>query len=147
MKTLREFIKKEVKRISEEGMKSYPVPSEIKLALVRDLKLKPLIRYVSTLKAVASVPPSYRVFFINNQHIDLIIQDLGIQALINHKTYWLQDTTEAAEAIKAMNRILTQPIPKTGEEAGESGGESGEGGDTEMEPETGGEEEESEPEA
>ena len=79
------------------------------------------------------------------QHIDLIIQDLGIQALINHRTYWLHDTTETAEAIKAMNRILTQPIPKGGEETGE--GEAGEeSGDTEMEPETGGEEE-PEPEA
>ena len=144
MKTLREFIKKEVKRISEEGMKSYPIPPEIKSSLVRDLKLNPLIRYVYTLKAVASVPPSYRVFFINNQYIDLIIQDLGVQALINHKKYWLHDTTEAAEAIKAMNRILTQPIPKAGEEAGEAGEEGGEGGDTEMEPETGGEEEEPE---
>ena len=43
-----------------------------------------------------------------------------------------------------MNRILTQPIPKAGEEAGEAGEEGGEGGDTEMEPETGGEEEEPE---
>ena len=136
MKTLREFIKKEVKRISEEGMKSYPIPPEIKSALVKDLKLNPLIRYVSTLKAIASVPPSYRVFFINNQHIDLIIQDIGIQALINHNTYWLYDTREAAEAIKAMNRILTQPIPKKGGEENEGGADE-ESGDTEMEPETG----------
>ena len=38
MKTLREYIKKEVKRISEEGMKSYPVPPEIKSSLVRDIE-------------------------------------------------------------------------------------------------------------
>tara|TARA_R110001583_G_scaffold194480_1_gene365437 strand:- start:24 stop:458 length:435 start_codon:yes stop_codon:yes gene_type:complete len=144
MKTLREFIKKEVKKISEEGMKSYPIPPEIRNALENDLKLKPLVRFVATTKAVTSVPPSYRVFFINNQYIDLIIQDLGIQALISHRKYWLHDTSEAELAIQAMNRILTQPIPKAGEEEGES---SEEGGDTEMEPETGDEEETEEPAA
>ena len=114
MKTLREFIKKEVKRISEEGMKSYPIPPEIRNALENDLKLKPLVRFVATTKA-----------------------------LISHKKYWLHDTSEGELAIQAMNRILTQPIPKSGEESGEEES-SEEGGDTEMEPETGDEEEEPE---
>ena len=71
MKLIREYIKKEIKRLSEDGMRSYPVPPEIRNALENNLKLKPLVRYISTIKASATVPPSYRVFFNNNQSIDL----------------------------------------------------------------------------
>ena len=132
MKLLREYIKKEIRRISEEGMKSYPIPPEIKNALENGLKLKPLVRYVSTLKSSATVPPSYRVFFNNNQTIDLYIEQIGIRAEIDHKFYWLHDIREANEAIKALNRILTQPIPVSGEEGEGSEGDkdSGDSGDT-----------------
>ena len=46
---------------------------------------------------------------------------------------------ETAEATKALNRLLTQPIPSSGEEdtgetTGDEGGDTG-GEDTEMEPE------------
>ena len=51
---------------------------------------------------------------------------------------------ETAEAIKELNRLLTQPIPSSGEEddgetAGDSGGDTGDtdtgdSADTEMEP-------------
>ena len=142
---IREYIRKEIKRLSEDGMKSYPIPPNIKHALTYSLKLNPLVRYVSTLKASATVPPSYRVFFNNNQHIDLIMQDLGIQALISNKKYWLDGMGDdgVGEAIKAMNRILTQPIPVSSEEETEEGGEVDDG-EAEMEPETGGEEEEPE---
>jgi hypothetical protein len=140
MKQLREYIKKEIRRISEEGMKSFPIPSEIRVALERDLKLKPLIRYVSTLKAAATVPPSYRVFFNNNQYIDLYLEQIGIRAKIDHKFYWLNDIREANEAIKALNNVLTQPIPTQGEEGGEDTEDTG-GTDTEMEPEEPAEEE------
>ena len=71
MKQLREHIRKVIKEIET---KRYPVPPEIINALTNDLKLRPLIRYVSTTKAVNSVPPSYRVFFHNNQYIDLYIE-------------------------------------------------------------------------
>ena len=142
MKLLREYIKKEIKRLSEEGMKSYPLPPEIRNALENSLKLKPLIRYVSTLKASATVPPSYRVFFNNNQYIDLYMEQLGIRAEIDHRFYWLHDVREANEAIAALNRILTQPIPQAGETEEEEGGEEGGGEESEMEPEAGGEEEE-----
>jgi hypothetical protein len=128
MKQLREYIKKEIRRISEEGMKSYPIPPEIRNALENGLKLKPLVRYVSTLKASATVPPSYRVFFNNNQIIDLYIEQIGIRAEISNKSYWLQDIREANEAIAALNRLLTQPIPVSGEEEGE--GEEDEGMET-----------------
>ena len=58
---------------------------------------------------------------------------------------------ERAEAIKELNRLLTQPIPSSGEEdtgdqAGDTGGDTGGGdtgggADTEMEPEEPAEEE------
>jgi hypothetical protein len=153
MKLLREYIRKEIKRLSEEGMKSYPIPWYIKNALENNLKLKPLVRYVATTKAVTSVPPSYRIFFINNQYIDLYVsieppfseKEPGIKAEINHKFYWLHDVREANEAMTELNRVLTQPIPVSGEdeeEGGEEvGGEEVGGEESEMEPEEGGEEE------
>jgi len=129
MKLIREYIRKEFKRLSEDGMKSYPLPPEIRNALENSLKLKPLVRYVSTVKASATVPPSYRVFFNNNQIIDLYMEQIGIRAEIDHKSYWLHDIREANEAIVALNRILTGPIPVSGEEEGE-GGEEDEGMET-----------------
>ena len=131
MKQLREYIRKEIRRISEEGMKSFPIPPEIRVALERDLGLKPLVRYVSTLKASATVPPSYRVFFNNNQTIDLYLEEIGIRAEINHKFYWLHDVREANEAKSALNQILTAPIPVSdkGGEGGDSE-DSGDSGDT-----------------
>ena len=131
MKQLREYIRKEIRRISEEGMKSFPIPPEIRVALERDLGLKPLVRYVSTLKASATVPPSYRVFFNNNQTIDLYLEEIGVRAEISHKSYWLHDIREANEAKLALNQILTGPIPVAGEEGEEGeGGDSGDSGDT-----------------
>ena len=102
---------------------NYPAPPEIVKALKHDLKLNPLIRYVATLKAANTVPPSYRVFFHNNQYIDLYIEKTSIVDKIGPKSYWLMNGDEAAAAIKEMNRILTQPIPTLGgeEEAGEEG--------------------------
>tara|TARA_B110000240_G_C13406386_1_gene413283 strand:- start:262 stop:702 length:441 start_codon:yes stop_codon:yes gene_type:complete len=123
MKLIREYIKKEIKRLSEDGMRSYPVPPEIRNALENNLKLKPLVRYISTIKASATVPPSYRVFFNNNQSIDLYIEEIGIRAAINNRYYWLQDVREANEAMVELNRVLTQPIPVSGEEEGEEGEE------------------------
>tara|TARA_R110002074_G_scaffold142733_1_gene289391 strand:- start:307 stop:747 length:441 start_codon:yes stop_codon:yes gene_type:complete len=123
MKLIREYIKKEFKRLSEDGMRSYPVPPEIRNALENNLKLKPLVRYISTIKASATVPPSYRVFFNNNQSIDLYIEEIGIRAAINNRYYWLQDVREANEAMVELNRVLTQPIPVSGEEEGEEGEE------------------------
>ena len=67
--------------------------------------------------------------------IDLYIEKSSIVAKINHKSYWLMNGDETAEAMKALNRLLTQPIPSTGEE------DEGETTDTEMEPEEPAEEE------
>ena len=60
------------------------------------------------------------------------------------------DREENAEAIKELNRLLTQPIPSSGEEdtgdqAGDTGGDTG--GDTATEPEAPADEPAEEPEA
>ena len=146
MKQLREQIKKEIKKLSEElGMRKYPLPPEIKMSLERDLKLRPLIRYINNVKAANTVPPSYMIFLHNGQSFQLYIEQTSIVAKIGTKKYWLMNGDETAEAIKALNRILTQPIPSSGEEdtgdqAGDTGGDTG-GADTEMEPEEPAEEE------
>ena len=147
MEVLREYIKKEIRKVSEElGMRKYPLPTEIKNTLVRDLKLNPLIRYVNNVKASNTIPPSYTIFLHNGQSFQLYIEKTSIVAKIETKSYWLMNGDETAEAIKALNRILTQPIPSSGEEdTGETTGDEGGdtvGDDTEMEPEA-----EEEPEA
>jgi hypothetical protein len=144
MKQLREQIKKEIKKLSEElGMRKYPLPTELKLSLERDLKLRPLIRYVNNVKAANTVPPSYTVFLHNGQSFSLYIEQTSIIAKIGYKSYWLMNGDETSEAIKALNRILTQPIPSSGEKdsgetTGDEGGaatDTGTKADTEMEPE------------
>ena len=142
MKVLREHIKKEIKKISEElGMRKYPLPTEIKMSLERDLRLRPLIRYVNNVKAANTIPPSYTVFLHNGQSFELYIEQTSIVAKIKEKSYWLMNGDETAEAIKELNRLLTQPIPSSGEEdsgetAGDEGGaDAGSSSDTEMEPE------------
>jgi len=150
MKLLREQIRKEIKKISEElGMRKYPLPTEIRSTLVNDLKLRPLIRYVSNVKAANTIPPSYMIFLHNGQSFALYIEDRSIIAKIGSKSYYLADMEENNEAIKELNRLLTQPIPSSGEEdtgdqAGDTGGDTGGatggaadtgGDDTEMEPE------------
>ena len=151
MKQLREHIKKEIKRLSEDlGMKKYPLPMEIRSALVNDLKLRPLIRYVNNVKAANTVPPSYMIFLHNGQSFQLYIEERSIVAKIKSKSYFLMDREENAEAIKELNRLLTQPIPSSGEEdkgdqAGDTGGDTG--GDTVTEPEAPADEPAEEPEA
>ena len=118
MKQLREHIRKELKTLMEKEMKYYSAPPEITSSLVKDLKLNPLIRYVATLKAVNTVPPSYRVFFHNNQFIDLYIEQIGIRAVIKNRSFFIDDVREANKAIALMNKeILTAPIPIKGVES------------------------------
>jgi len=98
--------------LMEKEMKYYSAPPEITNALVKDLKLDPLIRYVATLKAANTVPPSYRVFFHNNQFIDLYIEQIGIKAVIKSRSFFIDDVREANEAIALLNReVLTAPVP------------------------------------
>ena len=144
MKQLREHIRKELKTLMEKEMKYYSAPPEITNSLVKDLKLNPLIRYVSTLKAVNTVPPSYRVFFHNNQFIDLYIEQIGIKAVIKNKSFFVDDVREANAAIALLNReILTAPIPvSSGEETS-----TDTSGDTVTEPDEPADEPADEPEA
>ena len=139
MKVLREQIKKEIKKISEElGMRKYPLPTEIRMALERDLKMRPLIRYVANVKAANTIPPSYTVFLHNGQSFALYIEQASIVAKIGPRSYYLMNGDETSEAIKELNRLLTQPIPSSGEEdSGETTGDGADTGsdDTEMEPE------------
>ena len=158
MKILREQIRKEIRKIAEEmGMKKYPLPVEIRSTLVNDLKMRPLIRYVKNVKAANTIPPSSKIFLHNGQDFDLYIEDRSIIAKIGSKSYYLADIEENHEAIKELNRLLTQPIPSSGEEdtgdqAGDTGTDTGGGGtgggaDTEMEPEEPADEPEEEPTA
>ena len=147
MKQLREQIKKEIKRISEElGKRKYPLPTEIRRSLERDLKMRPLIRYVANVKAANTIPPSYTIFLHNGQSFALYIEQTSLVAKIGTKSYYLMNGDERAEAIKELNRLLTQPIPTSGEEdTGDQAGDTsdtggttdtgGGGADTEMEPE------------
>jgi hypothetical protein len=139
MKTLREHIKREIKNLMEE---KYPTPPEILGALEHDLKLKPIVRYVDTIKAVNSIPPSYEVFLHNTQSFTLSVAETAIFATINSKEYWLNDSREINEGIKELNRLLTQPLPPKIEdpESDEESFDNLDSGDTEMEPETGEEE-------
>ena len=69
MKNLKEYIKKEIKFLKEQKVKKrYPMPPEIKDALENKLKMFPLIRFVSNLKAINSIPPSYRIFLLNGKN-------------------------------------------------------------------------------
>ena len=142
MKLLREQIRKEIKKISEElGIRKYPLPTEIRMSLEKDLKMRPLIRYVNNIKAANTIPPSYMVFLHNGQSFQLYIEETSIVAKIGAKSYWLTNMDETAEAIKELNRLLTQPIPSSGEEdsgettGDEGGADTGDSADTEMEPE------------
>ena len=127
MKLLREQIRKEIKKLSEElGMRKYPLPVEIRNTLVNDLKLRPLIRYVNNVKAANTVPPSYMIFLHNGQSFQLYIEKMSIIAKIGSKSYYLADMEENAAAIEELNRLLTQPIPSTGDEdTGETTGDEG----------------------
>ena len=88
----------------------YPTPPEILGALEDNLQLKPVVRYVDHIKAVNSVPPSYEIFLHNTQSFILAVEQTSIVAKINSKDYWLS-MNEENEAKKALNRLLTQPLP------------------------------------
>ena len=104
MKSLKQYIKEEITRLSE---KQYPAPPEILDVLKNKLKMDPIIRYVENLKAVNSIPPSYRVFLHNGEFFDLIYEDFSLLAKIGSKEYFLNDISEKNYAIKHINRLLT----------------------------------------
>jgi 23S rRNA-/tRNA-specific pseudouridylate synthase len=121
MKNLKKYIKKEIKSLIENKIvKRYDIPEEIKDALENQLEMYPLIRFISNLKAVNSIPPSYRVFLLNGNHFDIIYEDYSLMVKINKTEYYLADLDERNYAKKHINRLLVDPIMKTGDEEAEA---------------------------
>ena len=102
-------------KIREEN-KRYHIPSEIRNTLENTLKMYPLIRFVKNLKAVNSIPPSYRVFLLNNQHSDIIYEDYSLMVKIGTKEFYMGDIEGRNYAIKYINKLMTEPIMSTDEE-------------------------------
>jgi hypothetical protein len=123
-------IKKVIKRLVEaEVTKRYPMPPEIKDALENKLQMNPISRFVNNLKAVNSIPPSYRIFLHNNQYFDISFEEFSLMVKIGVKEYYLADLDERNHAIKDINRLLTGPImKKQGEEEEEGSPPPGGGG-------------------
>jgi len=97
-------------------IKKYPIPPEIKQILEKDLEMFPLPRFISGLKAVNSIPPSYRIFLLNDNYFDIIYEDYSMAIKIGPRKYYLGDLEEKHRAKKTINSLLTQPILKKGEE-------------------------------
>ena len=70
MNTLRKYIRKEIQKLHEQ--KSYPVPVELLDVMNNILQMRPLKRYVNNIKAINSIPPSYRIFLHNAHSFDII---------------------------------------------------------------------------
>ena len=120
MKNLKEYIKKEIKSLIENKIvKRYDMPEEIKDALENQLEMYPLIRFISNLKAVNSIPPSYRVFLLNGNHFDIMYEDYSLMVKINKTEYYLADLDERNYAKKHINKLLVDPIMKSGDEEAE----------------------------
>ena len=118
MKQLREHIKKTISNLMEE---KYQAPTEIVDALKMDLKLSPLIRYVKTLKAANTVPPSYEVRLLNGTSFMIYYEDFSLMVKIGSKKYYLGDLEEKNLAINHINKLLTDPRVSNGEETDETG--------------------------
>tara|TARA_R110000765_G_C18483976_1_gene553003 strand:- start:23 stop:460 length:438 start_codon:yes stop_codon:yes gene_type:complete len=126
MKSLKKYIKEEIIKLSE---RQFPIPPKILDVLKNKLKMDPLIRYVENLKAVNSIPPSYRVFLINGESFDLIDEDFSLLVKIGSKEYYLNNISEKNYAIQHINRLLTGSKVKPEEEEEEDMGGDDMGGD------------------
>ena len=105
MNQLREHIKKQISQLMEE---KYPLPPELVDALKNDLRLDPLVRYVSYAKAAATIPPSYEIFLTNGTSFLLIYEDYSLAVKIEAKMYYLGDMEELSLAKQHLNRLLSQ---------------------------------------
>ena len=126
MKSLKQYIKEEVIKLSE---RQFPIPPKILDVLKNKLKMDPLIRYVENLKAVNSIPPSYRVFLVNGESFDLIDEDFSLLVKIGSKEYFLNDIDEKNYAIQHINRLLTGSKVKPEDEGDEGDEGDKEGGE------------------
>ena len=137
MDKLRKYIRKEIQSLHEQ--KSYPVPLEL-MDLMKDvLQMRPLKRYINNIKAVNSIPPSYKIFLHNAQSFDIIYagdQKNNFKVRIADKEYDLLSREEKPLALDALNRLLTAALPPNFGDKEESeptdtiGGTTGGGGTT-----------------
>ena len=138
MDKLRKYIRKEIQSLHEQ--KSYPVPLELIDVIKDELEMRPLKRYVNNIKAVNSIPPSYKIFLHNDQDFDIIYlgdQLNNFKVRISDKEYDLLVLDDKNLAIDALNRLLTAPLPpnfgdsdEKENDAGSTGGTTGGGGTT-----------------
>ena len=138
MDKLRKYIRKEIQSLHEQ--KSYPVPLELIDVMKDELEMRPLKRYVNNIKAVNSIPPSYKIFLHNGQDFDIIYlgdQLNNFKVRISDKEYDLLVLDDKNLAIDALNRLLTAPLPpnfggsdEEESDSGSAGGTTGGGGTT-----------------
>ena len=142
MNQLRKQIRKELKRLMEgKTIRKYPATPEI-INTLKQIFQGPLVRYVDNLKAVNTLPPSYRVFLKEGgKYFDLYIQKVSIVAKVGAKEYWLMNDDETVLAQQELNRLLTKPVMNISgdEETDDSGGSTGSGGGGGTPGDTGGE--------
>ncbi len=123
MKNIKNIILEELTRLTE---RDYKAPPEILDTLKDKLKMNPLIRYVDSLKAVNSIPPSYEVNLLNGQYFSIYYEDFSLMVKIGAKEYYVLDMDERSEAIEDINRLLTKrpvtPFTSPEEEAEETTG-------------------------
>ena len=132
MKNIKNIILEELTRLTE---RDYKAPPEILDTLKDKLKMDPLIRYVDSLKAVNSIPPSYEVRLLNGQFFEIYYESFSLMVKVGPKEYYVLDMEERSEAIEDINRLLTKrpvtpfaaPEVDAGEEAGEEAGATGGG--------------------
>ena len=138
MDKLRKYIRKEIQSLHEQ--KSYPVPLELIDVLKDELEMRPLKRYINNIKAVNSIPPSYKIFLHNGQDFDIIYlgdQLNNFKVRISDKEYDLLMMDDKNLALNALNRLLTAPLPPNFGDSdekenagGSTGGTTGGGGTT-----------------
>ena len=112
MDKLRKYIRKEIQTLHEQ--KSYPVPLELMDVMKDVLQMSPLKRYINNIKAVNSIPPSYKIFLHNAQSFDIIYlgdQENNFKVRIAGKEYDLLSREEKPLALGALNRLLTADLP------------------------------------
>ena len=113
MKSLHQIIKEEVKSLKlEQDVRRYAIPPEIVIAIEEKLKMNPIVRFVKDVKAVNSIPPSYKIILHNDQYFDIYYEDYSLMAKIQYREYYLMDMEERSNAIEHINRLMTlRPVP------------------------------------
>ncbi len=104
MKQLKEHIKKVVSQLIAE--EKYAAPQEISDALKMTLKLDPLVRYVDTLKAANTLPPSYEVRLLNGTSFMIYYEEFGLMVKIGTKDYYLNDAKDQCKKTIEKKKII-----------------------------------------